>query len=224
MSREAIGFDGSKATHPVGPLPDHCPICNRAVDARLLLAVVTTADRLKLECAMQCPRLECRHLFIARYGRATTSATFKLAGVAPRTATKAKFSEEIRAVSPTFVLVYDQALAAEAAGLDQIAGIGLRKALEFLVKDFAITQHPDDKETIKRTQLGPCINTYLADPSLRAVAKRAAWLGNDETHYVRKFEDKDVDDLKVLIRLTVNWAENVLLTARYEWDMPEGKK
>ncbi|HKW51946.1 MAG TPA: hypothetical protein VJQ53_09455, partial [Candidatus Eisenbacteria bacterium] len=32
-----------------------------------------------------------------------------------------------------------QAMAAEGASLDQLVGMGLRKALEFLVKDFAIS-------------------------------------------------------------------------------------
>jgi hypothetical protein len=36
-------------------------------------------------------------------------------------------------VSPTFVEIYNQSLAAEAMRLSQLTGIGLRKALEFLV-------------------------------------------------------------------------------------------
>lgn len=31
--------------------------------------------------------------------------------------------------------------------------------------------------------------------------ERAAWLGNDETHYVRKWPEKDVKDLKSLNRI-----------------------
>jgi hypothetical protein len=63
--------------------------------------------------------------------------------------------------------------------------------------------------------LGKCIDTYINDLNLKECARRAAWLGNDETHYIRKWEDKDVNDLKTLIRLTVNWIENVLLTEEY---------
>lgn len=141
--------------------------------------------------------------------------------VAPRAPIGAVFPEEVQAVSPTFVEVYNQGVAAEAAGLDQITGIAFRKALEFLAKDFAISQHPTEADEIKRKTLAKCIEKYLQDPNLRNAAKRATWLGNDETHYVRRWEDKDIEDLKVLIRLTVNWAENVLLTAKYVADMPE---
>ena len=38
-----------------------------------------------------------------------------------------------------------------------------------------------------------------------------------------KWEDKDVNDLKALIRLTVNWIENVLLTRKYIQDMEPNK-
>jgi hypothetical protein len=56
------------------------------------------------------------------------------------------------------------------------------------------------------------------------VAKRAAWLGNDETHYIRKWEDKDLDDLKKLIKLTVLWIEMEQMTKDALVEMPEGKK
>ena len=32
-------------------------------------------------------------------------------------------------------------------------------------------------------------------------------LGNDETHYSRKWVDMDINDLKILIRLTVTWMK-----------------
>ena len=55
----------------------------------------------------------------------------------------------------------------------------------------------------------------MDDPRLKQCAERATWLGNDETHYERKWIDRDVDDLKTLIRLTVNWVESALLTEKY---------
>lgn len=50
-----------------------------------------------------------------------------------------------------------------------------------------------------------------------------AWLGNDETHYVRKWEDKDLKDLKKLISLTIHWIEMDALTVEVIADMPDGK-
>ncbi|HKW51947.1 MAG TPA: hypothetical protein VJQ53_09460 [Candidatus Eisenbacteria bacterium] len=59
---------------------------------------------------------------------------------------------------------------------------------------------------------------------MRAAAKRATWLANDETHYERRWEDRDIKDVKNLVRLTVNAVENALLMAQYVQDMPEEKK
>ena len=101
--------------------------------------------------------------------------------------------------------------------------MGLRKAVEFLVKDFACGEFPDQREQIQKTMLGPCIDKYISDENVKACAKRATWLGNDETHYVRKWNDKDISHLKDLVRLTVNWTHNVLLTKKYKDEMPEGK-
>ena len=136
--------------------------------------------------------------------------------------------ESIQEISPTFSDVYNQALASEAFELSQLTGIGLRKALEFLIKDFAITRIDEDEDDEKKKKeeeiramfLGACINKYIDDRRLKATAHRASWLGNDETHYTRRWEDKDIEDLKVLIQLTMNWVENVLLTDEYTDSMP----
>jgi hypothetical protein len=160
-------------------------------------------------------------VFIAYYigTPSTTSHQYVFEHSAPLTAQTASFSEEVSELSPTFVEIYNQALAAEAANLQHLTGIGLRKALEFLVKDFAIKEHPGDQVAIEKTQLGPCIDNYITDANVKECAKRAAWLGNDETHYVRKWTDRDVRDLKVLITLTINWINNVLLTRKYTKEM-----
>ena len=70
-------------------------------------------------------------------------------------------------------------------------------ALEFLIKDYACLENPDKEEVIKKTLLGKCINEYILDSNVKACAKRATWLGNDETHYVRKWTDQDISDLKI---------------------------
>ena len=93
----------------------------------------------------------------------------------------------------------------------------------FLVKDFAVQQHPNEADKIRGMQLSPCIHAYVSDVNFKECAKRATWLGNDETHYVRKWEDQDIDDLKLLVRLTTNWVDNVLLTQKYVAQMQLAK-
>ncbi len=80
-------------------------------------------------------------------------------------------------------------------------------------------RNPNDKEKIKGLFLGKCINEYIDDPRLKSTAEKAVWLGNDEAHYIKKWEDKDIADLKVLIRLSCIWVESILLTEQYDTEM-----
>ncbi len=59
---------------------------------------------------------------------------------------------------------------------------------------------------------------------VKETAKRASWLGNDETHYLRKWEGKDLEDLKELLRLVVTTIEGELLYYKMKVEMPEGKR
>lgn len=211
-------------------VPDECPVCHTSVSPRLRIAVFSglpNTPESSLQISFQCTKQSCQHLFIGTYqhrydtGNTTTHNYYVLVGTAPTTPEEAAFSALVEEISPVFVNIYNQALAAEAMGLDQVSGMGLRKALEFLVKDFVVDQNSDKDQEVRAMPLGRCINQYVDDPNVKACAKRAIWLGNDETHYTRKWEDKDIDDLKVLTRLTVNWIENVLLTQQYVEDMAE---
>jgi len=134
------------------------------------------------------------------------------------------FGEEIAALSPGFLAIYDQASQAEAAGLDQLCGPGYRKALEFLVKDYVktFTENAGQKKAIEETPLGACIPKFVTDEKVKSCVRRATWLGNDETHYVRKWDGKDIGDLKKLIDLTVYWVSSEILTRQLEKSMPDG--
>lgn len=105
--------------------------------------------------------------------------------------------------------------------LDQICGVGYRKALEFLIKDYLISKETDDqvKDNIKNKFLNNCIQENVQNDNIKNVAKRAVWLGNDETHYIRQWADKDVNNLKQLIDLTVRWIENEIETERVLQEM-----
>ncbi len=204
-------------------IPDTCPLCHTAIVPHIMAAVFRSkTNESAAEVIFQCTK--CERLFIGTYTYpiqdSSGQADYRFSGLAPKTAQETKFSEEISTTSPIFVEVYNQALAAEAENLTHLSGMGLRKALEFLIKDFLISKNPDDKGDIEKIFLGTCIERYINDNNLKECAKRAVWLGNDETHYIRKWEDKDVNDLKLLIRLTVSWIETILLTDKYIHEMP----
>jgi len=138
-----------------------------------------------------------------------------------------EFSKNIADISPGFCEIFNQAHLAEENGLQHICGPGYRKALEFLLKDFLILHKfkgdNAKKEEIEKTFLGPVIQKFVDDERIKQCAKRAVWLGNDETHYTRRWDDKDMKDLKTLILLTVNFTDSSIEADRYMAEMAEGK-
>ena len=81
--------------------------------------------------------------------------------------------EEVANLSPTFVEIASQAAPREGYGLDQVAGVGYRKAVEFLIKDYCIDRHPNAAAEISRTSLAACINNYVGDQNVKRCAQRA---------------------------------------------------
>jgi len=78
--------------------------------------------------------------------------------------------------------------------------MGFRKAIEYLVKDWAIKSNPKDFEKINESWLSAVIKKYYKG-DLKDILERATWLGNDQSHYNKLFDEYDIDDLKELIAL-----------------------
>lgn len=227
---------GGSTPATTATLPDIsiCPLCHHAIQALVHGQGAFTMSggpktQSTLQMVLACPRPECHRLFIARYERQTNAAVnvgWSLVDVRPGSHQAKAFAEEIRVLSPAFIEIYNQASVAEVAGLDLICGPGYRKALEFLTKDYlkSIAKTDTEKDAIEVEQLGTCIANRIHDPRMKKSASRAAWLGNDETHYIRKWVNKDLSDLKKMIDLTVHWISSEILTAELEASMPDPKK
>lgn len=219
----ATNIDGGNETRSV-QFPDECPVCHRNVAPTMIYAAITSESlRRELQLVFRCTSLRCDSVFIGIY-TLSSNGTTDLERTTPKTPINRSFEDTICKLSPAFVIIYNQAIAAEAFSLDQVVGIGLRKALEFLIKDFAITQFPAKESAVKKSLLSNVINTYVKDENLKKVAERAAWLGNDETHYERIWDEQDLNDLKRLIHLSVNWIDNVLTSQEYIENMPKKEK
>jgi len=200
--------------------PSVCPFCHKSI---IPLAITFLRVKSDATVLFQCPNNTCNKAFLGYFSIHIDKVYFN--GITSfGTPVKKKFSEGIGEISPSFTEIYNEAFFAEQHNLTEICGVGYRKALEFLIKDYAILSNKDKEEHIKQIQLGPCINTYVNDTRVKKVAERAVWLGNDETHYVKKWEGKNLDDLKKLIVLTVHWIEMELLTEEYEDSMPKHAK
>lgn len=201
-----------------------CPVCNAKISP-IYISGKSLANNTEFSLFCECP--SCGKTFIAfyktlsqnRYNGSVKYEASSLEYLAPIFSKVKNFNEKISLLSPTFVEIYNQALSAETYNLNQISGIGYRKALEFLIKDYCIYKHPDEKDEIVNMFLGNCINTFIDDSKIKNIAKVSVWLGNDETHYIRKFENKDVNDLKrfidtvlyfILYNLNADEAEDIV--------------
>jgi hypothetical protein len=214
------GLEGSCS---ISGKPDKCPVCRRGIDPvfRYAFKRGSVLDE-TLELVFRCPIEECNHLFVAYYRPGAPGSTGKYfylnATGLPLSIEGKEFPEVINRISKQFGRIYNQALLAEGNGLDRICGPGYGRALEFLVKDYLIAQSPGEEEKIKSMWLKNAIDR-TDNENIKICAERAAWLRNDETHYVRIWEDKDIENLKDLISLVVSWIESEEKTKKYRQEM-----
>lgn len=52
---------------------------------------------------------------------------------------------------------------------------GYRKAFEFLVKDYSVSEIPDNESEIKSMSLSQCIKKYIDDVRIKTLVERSAY-------------------------------------------------
>ncbi|MDD4804056.1 MAG: DUF4145 domain-containing protein [Candidatus Pacebacteria bacterium] len=234
MDLQVTNENNSSKTIKIDKIPDKCPICGYFNAPYQHTAFQNSNLRIfdaenELQIVFRCTNSDCRYLFIAYY-RCTINSNsgneiFLLTKTKPNSQQKKEFDQILRDISGDFIKIYNEAYHAEQLDLKNICGGGYRKALEFLIKDYLIKKEKEDevKEDIKKEFLGDCIKNRISDSNIKSVAKRAVWLGNDEIHYVKKWENKDLQDLKKLIDLTTHWIISEAITESFLKEMPEPK-
>jgi hypothetical protein len=197
-------------------VPDACPICHRYSEIQALQADAID-NSTGVQVIFRCAYVGCRQFFFGYYGPRPQS---ELKSVKPSKPEFTVFTEAVREISPVFVEIFSEAEEAAQLGLKQVAGPGYRKAFEYLIKDYAKSLVPTKASEIETKFAGAVVTEFIADARIQAVAKRSLWLGNDETHYLRKWMDHDLTDLITLIKLTANWIEIEHLSKSYIQSMP----
>lgn len=132
----------------------------------------------------------------------------------PKKYENAEIPELIQNNFSDFIEIYNQAKLAEESDLDQLAGMGYRKAIEFLVTDYLLKYPIEGVEkdwlTNPKTSLISKINK-LKNERIRQLATVITYLGNDETHYTRRHPDFDLDKMKAFIKVLLSDIENELI-------------
>lgn len=194
-----------------------CPICNSSI-APVEQGKFFNSDSKMYFFMQECPA--CNKGFITHYDYTNEKKmkneyyynVLKLVNSYPKVPDTHKFDENIKELSTNFCDIFNQAYAAEQMNLNEIAGIWYRKALEFLIKDYCIVKNKSEEEKIKKEPLSQVITNYILSDKIKNLAKASVWIGNDETHYVRKYEDKDIKDLKRFISATVAYITYELIS------------
>lgn len=191
-----------------------CPRCGTTFNGEIIAARNSTvcrssyrnpfSDLVTLYALHYCPA--CENAFMGVY-HGVERDPLELKEIFPLKSKQVTFSQGIVDFSPNFVEIYNEAYDAECQGLTNICGMGYRKALEFLVKDFLTHKSPEEKDEIVKAPLATLINNRIENDKLKALASRTTWLGNDETHYYRLHENRDLQDMKKFLHAFVTFLD-----------------
>ena len=232
-SLSCTNFDGKRTVPVATNLPNHCPSCSLGINPEFITGYFYPDSYTLVDGSQKivwqiywCPA--CENLFLKTFtavvhqnnpGVNLTALNYT-EKLFPIPCSNTKFSEGVEKLSPSFVKIYHQAEKAENEGLDEICGIGYRKSLEFLVKDYLCDRYPDEAEKIRSELLGAALNR-IENGQIYTLASRATWIGNDETHYIRKHEDSDVEQMKRFINAMVHYIDSELAFREAEEILPK---
>ena len=195
-------------------IPNSCPYCHVANSPTKLWGQESRdIDDINITFASwTCGNIKCRRVFITQHRLDEDEKEWKLSGFlngfpkgpdwpTPILELKCGISSNLNEKPDSkFIKTYLQSLVAENKGLDELSGMGYRKSIEYLVKDWAISIYPEKKDEIFHNWLAYVIENFFQG-DLKEILQRATWLGNDQSHYNQVFQDYNINDLKELIAL-----------------------
>lgn len=172
-------------------IPNTCPHCNKSISPVFLAGnIIKLNDKWeRIDLVFECPDFSCQKKMIAEY-IGITECFIKYPSAAYA---NLEIPEVIETMTPRFGKIYNEALHVKHLGLNEIAGPGLRKALEILLIDYSKHTNKLNAEEMKKLTLSEAIKKLDFNPQLQKIADRCAWLGNDQTHYDKKHPEQDLD-------------------------------
>lgn len=191
-----------------------CPYCFKVIVPQVICSVAND-NFSNLFLTLVCPG--CENVYFEEFkkiiktsyknGAQSTSFHYQSAGVYPPPPVVVNFSETIQLKYLDFIEIYNQAATAESMNLNQICGMGYRKALESLAKQYALECFPDESTRINKETLSQTISRFESH-KIKTLAKAATWLGNDHTHLIAKHPEYDLSQLKAFIRVLCQEIES----------------
>lgn len=173
--------------------PMSCPYCGVHTDAigTAAQSFHLSGNRSALVVAYQCTR--CKKQFLAVYIEEDNRLTLNT--IIP-VADADEVHPGLKTVSPEFERIHQQSYRAELRGDIDIAAVGYRTALEVLIKDFAIRELGEEEEEVASKKLAQAIEDYSGTVGMKNAENVVRKLGNDYTHYRKKYEPLGFMELK----------------------------
>lgn len=188
---------------------EECPVCHYAMDLESNAwrnyhdAVDTDQRYFNVFSLYICPHCHKGFAIVHTVQKADSSEgfdTFEVRQISfPSTTKDSGMDEKIREMSPRFYEVYNQCYVAKQNGLSELYGMGLRKALEMLVTDYAIKRNPSEESKIVNMSLHNRIENYFNDSDAKTSLLACKYLGNNETHYSNNNSEEDIVLLEDLV-------------------------
>lgn len=183
---------------------DICPLCGKIIFPEIR-TYTCSPDFSKINAILLCP--SCFTEYFERFERSMLNAyTYCSYEAYPYALPTNPIPDNIKNDFPLFYKIYEEASTAEAHNLHEICGMGYRKALEALVKHYAIKLFPNDKDGIEAEMLMPTIRRFASDKIVK-LATAATWLGNDQVHLITKHPEYDIEQLKSFILALCQYIE-----------------
>ncbi|MBN2781902.1 MAG: hypothetical protein JXQ66_01530 [Campylobacterales bacterium] len=184
-------------------IPRKCPICH--YESEPIYKSGTIINYHKIDIAFHCTN--CHHMFIGKYKKLQTNK-YTLVDTWPKTLRNINF--EIKDISPNFVKLYEESICAYDSELIQLAGIGLKKSLEILLKDFLLHLNQNDADVINKYTLEESMENFNKKINVIEISNINDCMKKSEC-YNTKFEQSDIVRIKALINTISNAIRSQIL-------------
>jgi hypothetical protein len=141
---------------------DFCPFCLRTQNLNRENVFVIDNPFEAASIVYRCNTRDCQNPFLVKYECDPMDGIYKVHSIYPQQKFRRRtFPDAVENISPAFVSIYNEALSAENSNLKEVAGAGYRKALEFLIKDYCISEKNAEENKVKSSPLMRCIEDHI---------------------------------------------------------------
>ncbi len=186
-------------------VPRYCPICGMPQCPDVADSKLWKPDGDARYGTVMYTCNNCSRKYLVNYDLSPSAESWKPCSFYPVLDLSCK-NDVLDPVSPRFSELYAQALRSEQLGDVDLAATGYRNAIECLIKDYAIVELHADPDTVTKESLFEAIGNYL-DPDMVKTADVVRILGNDFTHYQRKYPQFDFKILKTYTAYFISLIE-----------------